>query len=369
MNHVTSIGLDVHARSITAAAFNPATGEVITRRFENSPTELASWIRDFEKPKAIYESGVTGFHLARELKALGIDCIIGAISKMYKPAADKRNKTDKNDAVFLARMLASHNIVEVMIPDEECEAMRDLTRALEDVRQDIVRAKQRLSKFLMRHGYIFSEVNEKGKRIGYWTRAHWEWMRKIEFPFEADEETYAFYISEVRHFEAHKKELEKFIRAHAKKGRWNLRVEALRSLKGIEVITAFAIVVEAQVFSRFDSASAFSAWLGLTPSEHSSGESFRKGGITKAGNSHIRKLLVEASWHYTGAHPTRKRNEWGEIVPLHIENHAAKGVKRLVTRRKYLHERGKKPVVANCATARELAGWVWAIGCMCEETL
>ena len=369
MTHITSIGLDVHARSITAAAFNPATGEVTTKRFGNCPAELASWVLGFEKPKAVYESGVTGFYLVRELKALGVDCIIGAVSKMFKPAANKKKKNDTEDAIFLARMLCANNIVEVMVPDKECEAMRDISRALEDVREDLIRAKQRLSKFLLRHGYVFTEFNADGSRKGNWTRAHWEWIRKIKFSEIADDETFAYYISEVRHFEAHKKEIEKFIREHAKKDRWCGRVEALRCLKGIETMTAFAIVVEAQVFSRFDSASAFASWIGLIPSENSSGEIERKGGITKAGNSHVRKLLIEASWSYVRATADRKRNDWGEIVPLRVENHAAKGTKRLVERRRTLKARGKKPVIANCATAREMACWIWAIGRMCEDTL
>ncbi|GHT77900.1 IS110 family transposase [Actinomycetota bacterium] len=369
MKHITSIGLDVHARSVTAAAFNPVSGEVVTKRFGNSPEELASWISGFESPKAVYESGVTGFYLARELRAKGIDCVVGAISRMHKPAADKSKKNDRNDAIFLSRMLASNNIVEVMVPDEECEAMRDIARTLEDIRDDLTRAKQRLTKFLMRHGYVFDELNDNGQRKGNWTQAHWAWIRKIKFAQAADEDTLAYYISEVRHFENHKKTIERYIRDYAKSERWTGRIEALRCLKGIETMTAFAVVVEAQVFSRFDTASAFAAWLGLVPSEHSSGENSRKGGITKTGNSHIRKLLIEAAWHYVRATSSRKRDSLGDVVALRTQNHAAKGIKRLAERRRYLHTKGKKPVVANCATARELACWVWAIGCMSEGTL
>jgi transposase len=369
MNHVTSIGLDVHARSIKAAAFNPLTGEITEKGFGYSPAEIAEWISGFESPRAIYESGVTGFHLARELNRLGADCAVGAVSKMIKPSADRRKKTDRADAIFLARLLATHNAVEVMIPDEECEAARDLSRVLEDVRDDLTRAKQRLGKFLMRHGHIFDERGADGKRIGNWTRRHWEWIRGIELAQEADRDAFDYYISEVRHFEKQKKAIEQWIRGYAKKDRWALRVEALRSLKGIETMTAFAIVAEANIFSRFPTASAFAAWLGLVPSGHSSGESMRRGPITKTGNTHLRELMVEAAWHYAHANTSRKRDEWGEVVPIRIENHAAKGVRRLVERRRHLHQRGKKPVVANCATARELAGWVWAVGRMSEGSL
>mgnify|MGYP000052142907 CR=1 FL=1 len=121
MNHVTSIGLDVHARSVTAVAFDPWTGEVVSKKFNYVPSEIASWVLGFESPKVVYESGVTGFHLVRELRALNIDCIIGAVSKMQKPAADKRKKNDRNDAEFLARQLAARNVTEVWVPDEECD--------------------------------------------------------------------------------------------------------------------------------------------------------------------------------------------------------------------------------------------------------
>ena len=140
MNHVTSIGLDVHARSITAVALDSTTGEVRSQRFGYSPAELASWILGFESPKAVYESGVTGFHLVRTLRALGVDCVVGAVSKMHKPAGDKRRKNDRNDAEFLARQLLAHNVVEVFVPDEETEAARGLSRALEDIREDLTRA-------------------------------------------------------------------------------------------------------------------------------------------------------------------------------------------------------------------------------------
>lgn len=141
-------------------------------------------------------------------------------------------------------------------------------------------------------------------------------------------------------------------------------------MKGIETMTAFALVVEAGAFSRFDSARAFSSWLGLTPSEHSSGERVCRGGITKAGNSHLRKLLVEASWHYTRATKERKRKLNDPLVPHAIAAHAACGVRRLVERRHHLtYDLRKRPVVANVATARELACWCWALGRMSEGTL
>lgn len=369
MNHVTSIGLDVHARSVTAVAFDPWTGEVMSKKFNYVPSEIASWVLGFESPKVVYESGVTGFHLVRELRALNIDCIIGAVSKMQKPAADKRKKNDRNDAEFLARQLAARNVTEVWVPDEECEAARDISRALEDAREDLVRAKQRLNHLLIRHGHVFDEVGPDGRRRGKRTRAHREWIRAIELPEAASRDALDHCIAQARHLEAQKKAIEKEIAAYARAERWRGRAEALRCLKGIETMTAFSPAAEAGAFSRFESARAFSSWLGPTPSEHSSGERVSRGGITKAGNSHLRKQLVESSWHYTRATAERKRDRWGGEVPLAIENHAARGVKRLVERRARFAERRMRPVVANVATARELSCWAWALGRMAEGTL
>ena len=178
--NVTSIGLDVHARTISAAAFNPFTGEICQKEFGAEAASIAEWAKKYESPKCVYESGPTGWHLARELKEMGVDCCVAAVSKMQKPAADKRRKNDKRDAAFLARTLACHNIVEVFIPSEEIEAARDLSRALDDTRIDLQRNRQRLSKFLLRRGYVFSEVNPLGHRKSSWSRAHWKWIGEIK---------------------------------------------------------------------------------------------------------------------------------------------------------------------------------------------
>lgn len=366
MAHVTSIGLDVHARSIKACAFNPLTGEIARRSFGYEPAEVASWILGFEDPKAVYESGVTGFHLQRELESLGVDCVIGAVSKMDKPAADKRRKTDKRDAAFLARQLALGTVPEVHVPDEECEAGHDLSRALADARDEVTACKQRLSKFLLRYGYVYDEADERGRRKTTWTKAHWDWIEAVDMPQPAAREALDYYIDRCRRAIRDKKDLEAKVRARAEEARWKPTVDALRSLKGIDVVTAYALAVEVDGFSRFRNASAFASWLGLVPSEHSSGEGRRRGGITKSGNKHLRKLLVEAAWHYASATRREKAPSRGQVVPSEVRRHAAKGVRRLVDRRAAMAEAGKRSVVANCATARELACWCWAIGCMVE---
>lgn len=365
-DYTTSIGLDVHARSIKACAFNPCTGEVWRKSFGYDPGSVADWALSFERPKAVYESGVTGFHLCRELRALGVDCVIGAVSKMMKPAADKHMKTDRKDAQFLAKQLAMHEIHEVHVPDSECEAARDLSRALADARDDVTAAKQRLSKFLLRHGHCYPSKSEDGKPQKSWTRAHWAWIRSIKMEEPAAAATLDYYIDRVERAIEEKSGLETRIKALAEEPRWKPTVDALRCFKGIEVMTAMSLACEVDGFSRFRNASAFSCWLGITPSENSSGERSRRGGITKAGNKHLRKNLAESAWHFANATRHPKDLAKGQVVNPAVRRHALKGNRRLIERRRALDGAGKKSVVANMAIARELACWCWAVGCMVE---
>ena len=167
LDTTTFVGLDVHARSIKAFSLDVMTGEVRCATFGYDAGAVAAWVRSVDpKARCVYESGVTGFDLQKRLSGLGVDCAVGAVSKMIKPSADRRRKNDRNDAEFLARMLSVGNVVEVWVPDDECEAARDLTRALEDARDDLSRSKQRLSKFLLRHGLVFDERTPTGRRKG-----------------------------------------------------------------------------------------------------------------------------------------------------------------------------------------------------------
>lgn len=199
LDTTTFIGLDVHARSIKAVSLDVMTGEVRAATFGYDAGAVAEWVRSVDpRARCVYESGVTGFDLQKRLSGMGVDCVVGAVSKMIKPSADRRRKNDRNDAEFLARMLSVGNVVEVWVPDDECEAARDLTRALEDARDDLSRSKQRLSKFLLRHGLAFDERTPTGRRKGNWTRAHWSWIESIRFAERADEEVLAYYVDAVR---------------------------------------------------------------------------------------------------------------------------------------------------------------------------
>lgn len=368
LDTTTFVGLDVHARSIKAVSLDVMTGEVRAATFGYDAGAVAEWVRSVDpRARCVYESGVTGFDLQKRLSGLGVDCVVGAVSKMIKPSADRRRKNDRNDAEFLARMLSVGNVVEVWVPDDECEAARDLTRALEDARDDLSRSKQRLSKFLLRHGLVFDERTPTGRRKGNWTRAHWSWIESIRFAEGADNDVLAYYVDAVRRAAEEKARLEGLVEAEARKPRWRRRVDSLRCLKGVDTATAADLVFEAGEFSRFRNARSFAAWVGLTPSEHSSGESGRRGAITKAGNKHLRKALVEAAWHYLTCSGRPKDLAKGQAPDRVARRHAAKGVRRLVERREALLARGVHNNKANVATARELACWVWAVGLMAEE--
>lgn len=366
-NATTFVGLDVHARSVKACAFVPETGETIRRSFGYEPCEIASWASSLpQHAKCVYESGVTGFHLCRELRSMGVDCVVGAVSKMHKPAADRGRKTDRRDAQFLAVQLALGVVTEVHVPDAECEGARDLTRALADARDDAVRAKQRLSKFLLRHGFVYDERNSAGQRRNRWTRDFWAWVGRIGLGDGAAMATLDHYCVRVREADAAKAALEAKVKALAQQPRWKPTCDALKCLKGVDAVTAVSIACEVDGFARFAAASGFAAWVGLVPSEHSSGESQFRGGITKAGNKHLRKLLVEAAWHYKGASRSPKGLAKGQIVDEATRRHANAGVRRLVDRRRAMDDAGKQSSVANVAVARELACWCWAVGRMAE---
>jgi len=366
-NATTFVGLDVHARSIKAVSVNVMTGEVASATFGYDAPSVAEWVRSRDPAaKCVYESGPTGFDLQKKLAALGIDCVVGAVSKMIKPPADRGRKNDRNDAEFLARTLAVGNVVEVWVPDGECEAARDLTRALEDARDECTRSKQMLLKFLLRHGLVFDETTPSGRRKGNWTAAHWAWIRGVSFEEKADNDVLSYYVDRVRQACEEKKRLERLVAAEAAKPRWKRRVDSVRCLKGIDTQIAADLVFEAGDFSRFKSARSFAAWVGLTPSEHSSGESVARGGITKAGNRHLRRDLAEAAWHYLSCSPHSKDLAAGQAPDPRARRHAAKGVRRLVERRGALLARGVQKNKANVATARELACWVWAVGTMAE---
>lgn len=276
LDTTTFVGLDVHARSIKAVSLDVMTGEVRAATFGYDAGAVAEWVRSVDPgARCVYESGVTGFDLQKRLSGLGVDCVVGAVSKMIKPSADRRRKNDRNDAEFLARMLSVGNVVEVWVPDDECEAARDLTRALEDARDDLSRSKQRLSKFLLRHGLVFDERTPTGRRKGNWTRAHWSWIESIRFA-EGRQRRARLLRRRGQAGCGGEGEARGARRGRGPQAQVEEEGRLLRCLKGVDTASAADLVFEAGEFSRFRNARSFAAWVGLTTSEHSSGESDRR---------------------------------------------------------------------------------------------
>lgn len=360
MIYRTSIGLDVHARSIAAAAFVPETGEVEQRSFGYDAAAVAEWAAGLPQPaRAVYESGPTGFDLKRSLDALGLPCAVGAVSKMLRPSGD-RVKTDKRDAVFLARMLAVGNIVEVWCPTPGQEAARDLARARADAREDLMRARHLLSKMLLRKGLVYP-----GRSA--WTKAHREWLRSVELPEPAERLVMSEYLQQVVACEQRRDRLDAAIAGLAASDAWRPVVSRLSAVRGISTVTAFSVAAEIGDFSRFPSAPSFMSYLGLVPSEDSSGDRVERGKITRTGNGHVRTLLVEAAWHHA--------RRWSPLLPTEVAARrgigpeaariAAEANRRLHARSERLRRRKVAPSKANVAVARELAGFVWALA-VCE---
>jgi transposase len=350
----TSVGLDVHARSVVAAAIDGQTGEVFRARLTPSHAEVLEWVGKLPGPCAVvYESGPTGFGLARALVAAGWRCEVAASSKLYRPAGD-RVKTDARDAVHLARLLRLDEVVSVRVPSPAEEAARDLVRAREASRADLMRARHRLSKLLLRHGIVYS-----GGKAG--TELHDRWLHRQRFDSMPTQAAFDDAYETVVLATARRARLDEKITALASDSEFTPLMRRLACLRGVSTLTGFALAVEIGDWQRFTGAS-IGAYLGLVPSEHSSGQSRVRGAITKTGNTHVRKLLVEAAWHHRSTYRpgVALQRRWDQ-APAAARARGHAGNQRLHARWVNLNLRKKRPVIANVAVARELAGWCWSL--------
>ena len=356
----TSVGLDVHARSVVGVGLDGLTGEVLRARLGPDLSEVVAWVGGLPGPvRVVYEAGPTGFGLARALTGEGIECLVAAPSKISRPAGD-RVKTDARDALLLARLLRVGDIVAVRVPSVEEEAARDLVRAREDVRGDLMRARHRLSKLLLRHGAVWD-----GRQA--WTLAHAAWLRRqaaeftgpgqrgLRAAFDADHEA-------VLMAAARRDRLDTQIAQMAGDSQFTPVVRRLGCLRGVNTLTAFGLAVEIGDWNRF-TGSTIGAYLGLVPSERSSGASRVQGAITKTGNTHARRLLVEAAWHHRRTYraPGATMQARWQAAPAAAAARGHVGNQRLHARWAAFIARKKRPVIANVAVARELAGWCWSL--------
>jgi transposase len=348
--------LDVHARKVVAGVLDAASGEVRSLRAPTLPSEAVEWLSRLPAPvRVAYEAGPTGYGLARACASAGIACTVAAPSKIQRAPAD-RVKTDRRDAERLARLLRLGELVAVRVPEPHEEAARDLVRAREDARGELMRARQRLSKLLLRHGLVYD--------AGAWTLAHDAWLRRQRFdslPLQlALEESYAA----AAQAKARRDALDEAIVALAAEPPFAEIVARVGCLRGVGTLTAFALTVELGDWTRFRPQS-LGPFLGLTPGEDSSGERRRLGAITKTGNTHVRRLLVEAAWQQRrplreSAALTRRR----QGQPAAVRARADRSARRLHARWHALERRGKRRTVVAVAVARELAGHCWALATM-----
>jgi transposase len=353
----TFVGLDVHARSVVACSIDAVTGEMARARLTPAHEDVWRWVQDLPGPVAVaYEAGPTGFGLARFLTERSVRCVVAAPSKILRAPGD-RVKTDARDAQLLARLLLHGDLVAVTVPSRQAEAARDLVRAREDARGDLMRARHRLSKLLLRQGVVWSGGDA-------WTAAHDAWLRRQRFDDPARQVAFESDYEAVASILARRERLDAAIEVMAADSEFTPVVHRLGCLRGISTLTAFGLAVEIGDWHRFTGAS-IGAFVGLTPSESSSGQSRSLGSITKTGNGHARRLLVEAAWHH------RRQNRAGKVMldrwqraSMRARLRGQEGNARLHARWRRFDARGKRPTIANVAIARELAGWCWSLAVM-----
>ena len=353
----TSVGLDVHARSVLGFGLDGDTGEVFQRRLTPDHGEIITWLGDLPGPVAVtYEAGPTGFGLARALTAAGIACEVAAPSKLIRPAGD-RVKTDARDAAHLARLLHLGQITAVRIPTANQEAARDLVRAREDCRTDLMTARHRVSKLLLRQGIVYYGGNA-------WTTRHEAWLRSQRFDNSALQLSYEAAFDATLACLDRRNRLDDAITRLAADSEFTPVVHRLGCIRGIAALTAFGLAVEIGDWHRL-SGRSIGAYVGLVPSEYSSGETRSQGAVTKTGNGHVRRLLVEAAWHHRAPYRpgAQLRRRWDLAAPAARARGQAAN-RRLHTRWAGFDARKKRPVIANVAIARELAGWCWSLAVM-----
>jgi transposase len=352
------VGLDVHAYETACAIFDGATGEVESRRFSGRPHELLAWLEGFGWPvRAVYEAGPTGYGLARRAAERGLDVRVCAPGHIARRPGD-RVKTDKRDALRLARLLAAGDLTLVSVPPLEHERVRDLVRCREDVRGDLMRVRHRIGKFLLRRELYYPPGRGRA-----WTKRHRDWLASLRFEDRASELCFADYLHAHDVLLARRAGLDRALSGIADECPWSETIGRLRCLRGIDTLTALGLCAEVSDFGRFPGPGALTAYLGLVPSESSSGERRRQGAITKAGSGHARRLLVEAAHHYchpprvSGALRARQEGQQAWVIET-----AWRCQRRLFGRWQRLRiERGKRGGIVLIAMARELAGFCWEL--------
>lgn len=359
MNAATLVvGMDVHKKSIAVAVLRPEEGTRLENwTIANDPPEITKLVEGLAakgSPSFCYEAGPCGYPVHRQITGMGWPCAVIAPGMTPIRPGD-RVKTDRRDAEKLARLFRAGELTVIHVPTQAEEAVRDLVRAREDAQIDKLRARHRLTKFLLRQGRVYRETKS-------WGVAHREWINTQTFELPASQMTLESYRQTLSEMESRLEGLDKRIVTLAEAEPYKTPVRYLRCLKGVDTLSAMTLVAEIQDFERFNRATGFMAFTGLVSSEHSSGGRVFRGSITKVGNAHVRRILIEAAWHYRRPYTLckaladRRRGCPREVIAI-----AQRAEERL--RHKYwrLVQRGKASQTAVVACARELAGFVWAI--------
>ncbi|HXQ30639.1 MAG TPA: IS110 family transposase [Steroidobacteraceae bacterium] len=358
-NDITAfVGMDVHKGSIAVAVAE--AGRTAPRFVGTTGPQLAELLKALShlgEPQRMliaYEAGPCGYGLARQLGARGYRCEVIAVAKTPRKPGE-RVKTDRRDALMLARYLRAAELTPVVIPDERDEAIRDLSRAREDAVRARLKARQQLKAMLLRHGHRYT-----GKTS--WTAAHERFLAKVSFDHPAQDVAYAEYRSAVREAHDRAERITAALHEQVATWRWQGVVRALMALRGVEFVAAVTLLAELGDLARFAHPKQLMSYLGLVPSEYSTGESRVQGKITKTGNGHARRILIESAWTYRlPARMSRELVVRNEGLPKTVRDIAWHAQLRLCSRFRRLQARGVHQTKTCTAIARELAGFIWDI--------
>lgn len=352
----TYVALDDSKRKLVVGILRPGDQDPELREMPNEPRQVRRLFERLTREgpvEACYEAGVSGYDLYRQITGLGVPCqVIAPALTPRRPG--QRIKTDTRDARKLVRLFRAGELTAIHVPGEAEEGVRDFLRCREDVRRDVLRWRHRVVKFLDRHGRRYLAGRN-------WTRRHWTWLRSQRFELPALQRTLEASLFTLEQALAHLAELDREIEVLAQTDPYREPVGWLRCFRGVDTLSAMILLAEIGDFRRFQRPRELMAYLGLVPSEYSSGDRERRGALTKAGNTHARRVLVEAAWHYRHrpvlGHALRRRSQGQPAACL---SQAWRAQQRLHRRYRHLVGHGKRPPVAVAAVARELVGFIWA---------
>jgi transposase len=358
-NSITYVAMDTHKKEHKVAILYPREQEIVNLTVRNTPAEISKMVKKIRKNargevRFCYEAGVCGFNLKRQIESSGCNCTVIAPS-LTPTKPGERIKTDRRDALKLLMLFKAGLLTEVYAPDLQQEADRELTRLRQSAVENLMRIRHQLQKFLTRHGYIYTEGN-------HWTTRHLQWLRGLEFEQAVLRDVFDSYFTEMQHCMGRLDHLDRAVEELAKSEPYKEIVCLLRCFHGIDTLTAISIITEIFDFGRFENARDLMSYLGLVPSESSSGEKQKKGSITRTGNKRVRRLLTEVSWHYRHPyHISKALKQRRKNQPQWAIDIADRAGQRL--RRRYWHllNNGKMTCKATTAIARELAGFIWSM--------